>query len=382
MQRNKKNDVTHTIGENMKKKVIKVILCILSIASLILLVIYSKDTSETINHCLEICTNTLIPSTFAYMVLCTFLIKSRLSVVITTPLWYLFRRFIKLDRNSFSVFILSLIAGYPVGIKMLKELVSQNKSYSEIAKRISSVCYASGPAFIIGIVGNVIYNNTTAGYIVFLSCTLSNILGAIFLTRKEKVTEDICKNEMMLSGKDVTDVILSSAKSMLMICLSMILFNIIITFIELLLTNCISLNKQFIYIKAFIEVTSICRFDASVPLWLTAFFISFGGLCVIFQLYLISDGDLKLSRFVILRIFLSLLSSAICFMTTKALGFEPSVPVFSDKEPVILLQNPVVLISVGIMTIFLIVILSEETKKLKNLKIFSKKTGFIKKSML
>ncbi len=382
MQQNTKNDVTVITGENMKNKFFKIILCIFAIVSLIMLVIYSKDTSETIKYCLEVCTKTLIPSMFAYMVLCTFLIKSKLSVVITTPLWYLLRGIIKLDISTFSIFVLSLIAGYPVGIKMLKELISQNKNYSEIAKYISPVCYASGPAFITGIVGNVIYNNAIAGYIVFFSCTLSNILGAVFLTRKEKTKKVAHKEEIIINGNAITDVILSSAKAMLMVCLSMILFNIVIMFIEAILIGHISINGQLIYIKAFIEVTGICCFDASVPLWLTTFFISFGGLCVIFQLYLISDGDLKLSRFVLIRILLSLLSSAICFLITKLLGFEPSVPVFLDKEPMILLQNPIVLISVGVMTVFLIVIMSEETKKIKNLKLFSKKTGFIKKNML
>ena len=366
----------------MKNKIKKYSLCTTTILALILLIIYNKDTSETIKYCIELCTNTLIPSLFAYMVLCTFLIKSKLSVIITTPLWILLRRVIKLDKDVFSVFVLSLIAGYPVGIKMLKELISQNKNYSEIAKLISPVCYASGPAFITGIVGKVIYNSNTAGCIVFFSCTISNVLGAIFLTRKNTITYKNNKEEIVMNGKKITEVIISSAKAILMICLSMILFNILIVLIKTLCIEFSPQDKLLKYIQSFIEVTNICSFDASVPLWLVTFFISFGGLCVIFQLFLISGGDFKISRFILIRIILSILSCCICFLVTSIIGFEPCITVFSDKEPSVLLQNPIVLISVGIMTIFFINLLSEETKKIKNLKIFSKKTGFIKKSML
>ena len=357
----------------MKKFLSNVVLSIMIIAILILLLVYSKDASETIKYCIEVCTNTLIPSIFAYMTLCSFLINSGLSIVITTPLWYISKRFIKLDKITFSVFILSLIAGYPVGIKMLKQLISHNKNYTEIAIRIAPVCFASGPAFIIGFAGNTIYDSSTAGIIIFISCTVSNLIGAVILTKNTKLINATYKEQLKTSGKDITNVILSSAKSMLMVCLSMILFNIIAMLIYCALPEHISSNEVFRLFKAIIEITNIHALDATVPLWLMTFFISFGGLCVIFQVFLLSDGELKIKRFILMRTILSALSALICVIITEISGFEPSIPTFFEKKSELLLDNPFVLISVAVMTIFLISLMSEDVKKFKKNKIIFKK---------
>lgn len=349
----------------MSSNLSKIITAVITVLILILLILYSKDIAETVKYCIERCLNTLIPSLFAYMVLCTFLIKSGLSEIITTPLWFILRRFIKLDKKTFSVFILSLIAGYPVGIKMLRELIAQNKNYSEIALHISPVCFASGPAFIIGFAGNVIYDSTIAGLIIFISCTLANTIGAVILTRNNHTAFEEKTKDTTFTGKGITDIIMSSAKAMLMICLSMILFNIAVILMSCLFENSLSQWEIYKYLKAGVEITNISSFDATVSLWLTTFFISFGGLCVIFQLYLISNGEIKLLRFILLRIPLSALSSVICLIITEISGFEAYVPAYLEKKPLLLLHNPLVLISVGAMTIILMILLCESNKKSK-----------------
>lgn len=349
----------------MTVKVKNILISIAMVFLLITLIIYSKDTAETIRHCIEICMKTLIPSIFAYMILCTFLINSGLSEIITAPLWYLSRRFIKLDKKLFSVLVLSLIAGYPVGTKMLKEVVSQNKNYTEIARRIAPFCYAGGPAFIIGIAGNVVYNSSAAGLIIFLSCTISNILCIIFITRKEKENNPLLNKQTDTSGKIVSSALLSSAKAIMIICLSMIVFNIATDLFSCLTENTLCDTTAFRYVKSIIEVTNICTLDATTPLWLMTFFISFGGLCVIFQIYLIADGTIRFFRFALFRLIPSALSSAICFVITEISGFEAYIPATNVKSPMLTIENPLVLFSVGSMSLILIAYLSDQIKIFK-----------------
>lgn len=346
----------------MIKRIQNIIISLLMIALLTILIIYSKDTAETIKHCIGICADTLIPSIFAYMILCTFLINSGLSDIIVSPLWHISKHFIKIDRKLFSAFILSLIAGYPVGIKMLTELISQNKNYSETAYKIAPFCFASGPAFIIGIAGNVIYNSSKAGLIIFISCTISNIIGVIvFSTKKNNYTPHHLETPD-ISGKTVSYAFMSSIKAILMVCMSMIVFNIAIMLISCICDNSIKNSNIFYYIKSFIEVTNICTLNISTPLWLVTFFISFGGLCVIFQIFLISDGRLKIIRFTISRFFVSIVSSLICFVITELSGFEPTLPVFYRKSPYIMLDNPLVMFCLGVMTLILMTFLSKQMK--------------------
>lgn len=349
----------------MTVKVKNILISIAMVFLLITLIIYSKDTAETIRHCIEICTKTLIPSIFAYMILCTFLINSGLSEIITAPLWYLSRSFIKLDRKLFSVLVLSLIAGYPVGTKMLKEVVSQNKKYTEIARRIAPFCYAGGPAFIIGIAGNVVYNSSAAGLIIFLSCTISNIICIIFITRKEKENNLLQNRRTDTSGKIVSSALLSSAKAIMIICLSMIVFNIATDLFSCLTENILCDTTAFRFVKSIIEVTNICTLDATTPLWLMTFFISFGGLCVIFQIYLIADGTVRFFRFALFRLIPSALSSAICFAITEISGFEAFIPTTNVKSPMLTIENPLVLFSVGSMSLILIAYLSDQIKIFK-----------------
>lgn len=350
----------------MIKRIQNIIISLLMIALLTILIIYSKDTAETIKHCIGICADTLIPSIFAYMILCTFLINSGLSDIITSPLWHISKHFIKIDRKLFSAFILSLIAGYPVGIKMLKEIISQNKNYSETAYKIAPFCFASGPAFIIGIAGNVIYNSSIAGLIIFISCTIGNIIGIVIFAPKKKNCILHHSESADISGRTVSYAFMSSIKAILMVCMSMIVFNIVIMLISCVCDKALINSNIFSYIKSLIEVTNICTLDISTPLWLVAFFISFGGLCVIFQIFLISDGGLKIIRFTISRFFVSVASSVICFIITELSGFEPTLPVFYSKSPDIMLNNPVVMLCVGVMTLILMTFLYNQMKYFKN----------------
>ena len=349
----------------MTVKVKNILISIVMVFLLITLIIYSKDTAKTIRHCIEICTKTLIPSVFAYMILCTFLINSGLSEIITAPLWYLSRRFIKLDKKLFSVLVLSLVAGYPVGTKMMKEVVSQNKNYTEVAHKISPYCYASGPAFIIGIAGNVVYNSSAAGLIIFLSCTISNIMCIVFITRKEKERNLTFDKQIDTSGKIVSTALLSSAKAIMIICLSMIVFNIATDLFSCLTENALCDTAVFRLVKSIIEVTNICTLDATTPLWLMTFFISFGGLCVIFQVYLIAKGTIRFFRFALQRLIPSALSSVICFVITKISGFEAYIPTTNVKSPMLTIENPLVLFSVGSMSLILIAYLSDQIKFFK-----------------
>ncbi len=357
----------------MVRKIQNIFISTVMVFLLIMLIVYSKDTALTIKHCIEICTDTLIPSIFAYMVLCTFLINSGLSEIIATPLWYLSRRIIKLDKKLFSAFLLSIIAGYPVGVKMLKELISQNKNYSEIVKQIAPFCYASGPAFVIGIAGNIVYNSFTAGMIIFISCTISNIIGLVVATRKNALKQSTQLNQTETNGKVITASFLSSARALLIVCLSMILFNLIITFINCFLDSSLSESSALSYIKALIEITNIYTLNAATPLWLMTFFISFGGLCVIFQVYIIADGSFSLLKFIITRFFVSVTGSIICFLITEISGYEVSIPATYIKTPQLMLKNPVVLFSVSCMTLILLAFLTGQVKYFKKNKNILKK---------
>lgn len=52
------------------------------------------------------------------MAFATLIIKTNIGEVTATPLWYIARYILRLDKKTFAVFILSQIGGYPVGVRL------------------------------------------------------------------------------------------------------------------------------------------------------------------------------------------------------------------------------------------------------------------------
>lgn len=318
----------------------------------VLLIADSKGVSEAVSLCVETCTNTLIPSLFGYMVLSTFLIQSGLGSIIFTPLWYVFRKIIRLDKKLFSIFMLSQIGGYPVGVKLINTITQQVEGCGNIKDRAVLFCYGSGPAFVTGLVGQKIYGSITAGMIIFVSCILANFIIAAVITRKSK-PQSSGEEKPDVSADTAASSIMSSAKALLVVCTTMIMFNIITELFNMLLSEYIPDSMITSIIKSVWEITNIKCLDATLPLPIAAALISFGGICVIFQIISIADFKINLPRYIGYRAFSALLSALICFIIVKLSGFEPAVSTLAYGKTELLINNPVVFICTAIMTGFL-----------------------------
>ena len=138
----------------MKRKKAVIIFAALSALIIgILLVADSAGTAETIKRCIYICLDSLIPSLFCFMAFSSLLIKSGIGEIMFTPLWYIMKFVLHLDRKMFGIFMLSQIGGYPIGVKLLSEFTDGSKECDKRCNTALCYCYNSGPAFVIGIVG-------------------------------------------------------------------------------------------------------------------------------------------------------------------------------------------------------------------------------------
>ncbi len=359
----------------MKKSLIKnTVYSIICITLAVLLIVFSDDTAQAIRGSISVCTETLIPSLFAYMLLSTIIIQSPVYSYITFPLWFILKRIIKLDRKLFSILLISQIAGYPTGIKLLNDYVRENPEKISIAQKIAPACYSSGPAFSVGIVGNVLFHSKQAGLICFLANVMSNLIAAVFITRKNKNRYETTDIINIKSNKTITNATLSTAKAMLIVCLSMIVFNTLYTLIEML----ISLDDDFkIYhiIKSLWEITNI-RNATNISVPIASFLLSLGGLCVLYQIYSISEINLDIKKYTSARILISLISGLISLFLINASGYVPAVNSSVNYYYYIsnLSNNLLVLLCIIIMSLMLLYQISPvKTKKSKKIHIFSKK---------
>ncbi len=317
----------------------------------ILLITDSKGTADTVKQCIYICLDSLIPSLYCFMAFATLLIKSNAGELIITPLWYIMRYFLKLDKKTFAVFILSQIGGYPVGVKLLNELYAQNFCRSDKYSKALFYCYNSGPAFVIGIVGIGIYGDITAGFIVFLSCLTANFLTAVILNIRNDIGKTY-KTEIRLSSSDISSTLTGTAKAMLNIALPILLFNSIAELADYILSNILQIKIPDI-LKAITEITNIKFVGSAFSLLLTTALISFGGLCVIYQIFTLADFRIRKFHFIIARIIISVISGFVCLLITNATGYQPVRNVFAYATDA-LITDPLLLMCIAGMTFILL----------------------------
>ncbi len=84
------------------------------------------------------------------------------------------------------VFLMSILCGYPVGAKIIGELVKDNIITNNDAKRMISLCSTSGPIFVIGTVGASILGSAKLGVLIFISHILASVCTGFILNLKRE----------------------------------------------------------------------------------------------------------------------------------------------------------------------------------------------------
>ena len=137
-------------------------------------------TSGTIEG-LKLFVFSVLPGLFPFM----FLTK------LLTEVGFVFKISQKFDRFSYKVFgtpgvslyalLMSILSGYPIGAKIISDLFKKGQITEKEAQKMSVFCTTSGPIFVIGTVGSLMFSNFLFGVILYLSHILSSIfLGIIF----------------------------------------------------------------------------------------------------------------------------------------------------------------------------------------------------------
>ena len=126
-----------------------------------------------IYHALTLCAKTLIPTLFPFMVVSGFFLRSGMSAVCGAHLSRLTARVFRLPGESAGILLLSMIGGFPVGIKMTAQLFSDKRITQKQAARMCLFCINAGPAFVISAVGAGFYKSTKIGVLLYGALCLS-----------------------------------------------------------------------------------------------------------------------------------------------------------------------------------------------------------------
>lgn len=166
------------------------------------LLIFSKTNLPAVKSGLALWANSVVPSLFPFFVATELLMHTNIISQLGTSLNRYMKPIFNVRGEGAFAFIMGIISGYPVGAKIASNFRKNNICSKEECERLLSFTNNSGPLFIIGSVGILMFKNTTIGVLLFITHILACItVGVIFRFWKRNKTSSDLKNSSSFEQK-------------------------------------------------------------------------------------------------------------------------------------------------------------------------------------
>lgn len=228
------------------------------------------------------------------------------------------------------VYITSMLSGYPVGAKVISDLVKDQKISPKDASVIMTYTSTSGPLFIVGTVGSIMLNNKLAGMILLVCHYLSALINGLIYRNKTNTSSltllspksvDNVLSESIYSA--VTSVSIAGAYVAIFYTVGAILTDIgVIPLIANLLSTVVEYDVANGIAFGLIEMTGGCLMLSksssiySIPA--ICAIISFGGLSVTLQsMTFLEKAKVKPTKYLLSKITQSMIAFFVCLLVIK-----------------------------------------------------------------
>lgn len=320
------------------------------VVAALLLLTASKTVSVAVRNALNLCLNTLIPSLYSFMILSSFIMSTEGMNPLLRPFYPLTRYLFKENGDCTAVIFLSMIAGYPVGAKLIAERVKQKKLSLESAEQMMCYCVNAGPAFLISGISAAKFSSLAVGFYILAAHIISNLIIGFFMNLRRKIPEKTHETDTRRERESLSGALINSVngatKSMAMICSMVIAFSVILSLLDSLgIIRSLVATLQGIFpkeipleqiIPGIFEVTQGClsvKEHQVLSIYLVAGLTAFGGICVHFQIIAMVHGTgIRLKKYFITRIWHVFNSIALCFIMIR--WMNPDLEVFAPGEPI------------------------------------------------
>lgn len=294
----------------------------------------SEAVRGSVSGCLEV----VIPALFAFTVLSVYMQSSGLYRTALRPFTFPLSKLLGIPEELCAVFLLGNIGGYPVGARLLSNLVKTGRLSQKNAGRMLCCCYGSGPSFVIGTAGMQVFGSAAAGGIIFGACFLSSLIMAVIVCRTgEKITLEDREFSCDLSADCFIHSVDSGARVMYTICVMSAAFSAITALLDaagitglaakLLGAAGAGGNADKVF-PAFLEITRVRELlPAGAAASLCAGLLSFGGVCVLMQITAVSGGLVPVKPMLLSRIPAAVMSAV--FAIPAAMISAPAAEVYS-----------------------------------------------------
>lgn len=320
------------------------------------LLIFSKSNLPAVKSGLALWANSVVPSLFPFFVATELLMHTNIITLLGNLLNRYMKPFFNIRGEGAFAFVMGIISGYPVGSKIASNFRQNNICSKEECERLLSFTNNSGPLFIIGTVGILMFKNTTIGILLFITHLLACItVGFIF--RYWKKDKNSCtpipspssfkqqKKSASFSnlGEILAESITNSISTILLIGGFVVIFSSIISifkasgllnsFTILLapLFQLLNIDTSFLQgiLTGILEITngintisSIHCKKISLNIVFTAFLLGFGGISVLLQVWSItSKTDLSIKPYIYGKLLHGLLAAFYTYLLMNIFPF-------------------------------------------------------------
>lgn len=300
-------------GRQLTSNIITLSLC----AAVFLISLFASDKiAHSVKSALSLCSSVIIPSVFPFIIISDVL-YTYLNFSSMNALGYLFEKAFKINRAGLYPFILGILCGFPLGVKCASELYRDGVLSKDETERIIGFCNNTGPAFLVSGIGLGLRKNVADGILLyFIMVATAVITGIIFSTIHSPVKHSDCQERKRHFS--FTASIKSAGESTINICSYLTFFACIVG----LLRNTIRETYLYLCTLPLLEIGSAASIlsktkllTRSQSLCLTSFAVGFSGLSVHLQaLSFISDTDLSVKRYFLMKSTQGALSFALCFL--------------------------------------------------------------------
>ena len=301
--------------------------CIFIISALVLLL--NPDVSRIgIQHGLDICIKSILPSLFPYIVLTNLWFGSGYDHQINRKFAPIAAKVFHLPEAATSVIMLGCIGGFPLGGQSAIRMYEEGRLSKENAEQLLFFCSNAGPAFVLGVVGNYLFHSIWIGSVLWIVHVISAILlGIIFRPKQASAAGLLDLRETHVSNKVAvfTSSATNAGRTLAQICLYILIFSVINAHIENILPS--GCGSPIAVLSGCLELSSgislLQSFPKSTAFVAAAGLLAWNGCCVHMQvLSVIGRKRLSVRKYFSGKLLHVCLNVAIACCVVSTMPFE------------------------------------------------------------
>lgn len=295
---------------------------------IVLLILFPKMAMNGAAQGLKLWSGTVFPTLYPFAVLSGMLVSSGI-LKNTEKLFYPITRHINLPKTSCQAVAVGLISGYPMGAVTAKDLFKCGVLCNEDVELTAAISSFASPMFIIGSVGVGMLGNSKSGIAILISHYVSYGITLIVWGMLTKKQEHLIENKNIPFNNESLGILLKNSvdrasSALISVCGYIVLFSVIKCFIEYIAVS----DTAVTVITMFMEVSGGCAkiaesvFSNNIKTALSAFAVSWGGMCVIMQISgFVSECGGKNGKILLFKFIHGVLSAFIAFVVVSLFTF-------------------------------------------------------------